>query len=76
MTAVRHLHGGRVGIAVDGDHLDAEALQFDDDFLAEFPGAEEHGLGGSGRERGADAGHARSYEPKSAFGNPKVTDFN
>ena len=74
MAAVRHLHGGRVGVAVDGDHLDAKALQFDDDLLAEFPGAEEHGFGGGGRERGADAGHARSYEPKSALGNPKVAD--
>ena len=58
MAAMRHLHGGGIGIAIDGDDLAAEALQLDDDFFAEFPGAEEHDFGGGGGKRGADGGHA------------------
>ena len=36
MGAMRDLHGGGVGVAVHRDHFDAEALQLDGDFLAEF----------------------------------------
>ncbi len=43
-----HLHGGGVGIAVGGDHFDAEALQLDGHFLAEFAGAQQQGAGGAG----------------------------
>ena len=57
MTAVGDLHGRRIGVAVDGDHLDAEALQLDRDLLAELAGAEQQDLGGVGGEGGADCDH-------------------
>ena len=41
-------------IAVDGDHFDAEALQGDDHFLAEFAVAEKHDAQGAGGKRGAN----------------------
>ena len=47
VAAVRDLHGRRVGIAVDDDDLDAESLQLDGDFLAQFAAAaEQHARGG------------------------------
>ena len=52
--AVRHLLAGGIGIAVDGDHFHAQALQRDDDFLAEFACAEQHDPGGGWRERRAE----------------------
>ena len=42
MAAVGHLHGRCIGIAVDRDDLDGEALQLDRDFLAELARAEQH----------------------------------
>ena len=45
MAAVRHLHGRRVGITVHGDHFDAEALQLDDQFLAQLAAAAGAGYG-------------------------------
>src|ERR1043166_8958559 len=45
----------RIGIAVDRNGLHAQPLQLDDDFLAEFAGAEQHHLHGLGRERRSDA---------------------
>ncbi len=36
VRAVSNLLARRIGVAVDGDRLDAEALQLDDDFLAEL----------------------------------------
>ena len=54
--AVRDLLRRRVGVAVDDDGLDAEALQFDDDFLAELAAAEKHDAESGGRKRRADAG--------------------
>ena len=36
IMAVRHLHSGRIRIAVHRNHFDAEALQFDYDFLTQF----------------------------------------
>ena len=36
---------GCVGIAVDRDHLDPEALQSDDHFLAQLAGAQQHHAG-------------------------------
>lgn len=51
VRAMRDLVAGRVRVAIDGDHFDAEALQRDDDFLAEFAGAQQHDARGGGRER-------------------------
>jgi hypothetical protein len=42
MGAVRNLLRRRVAVAVDRDGFDAETLEFDDDFLAELAGAEQH----------------------------------
>jgi len=42
MGAMRHLLRRGVGITVDGDHLDAEALQRDRDLLAKLSRAEQH----------------------------------
>ena len=53
MGAVRHLVAGCILIAIDGDDLHAQALQRDDDFLAEFAGAEQHDPGGGWGKRGA-----------------------
>jgi hypothetical protein len=48
MRAVRDLVTGGVGIAIDRDRLHAQALQGDDDFFAEFAGAEQHDARGAG----------------------------
>ncbi len=48
MRAMRHLMAGRIGVAVHRDDFDAQALQGDDDFLAEFAAAEQHDAGGGG----------------------------
>ena len=53
MRAMRHLRRGCVGIAVDGDSLHPQALQFDNDFLAQFARAQKHHLHGGGRQRRA-----------------------
>ena len=52
--AMGDLMAGGVCVAVDGDDFDAEPLQRDDDFLAEFAGAEQHDAQGGGGKRGAD----------------------
>ena len=57
MAAVGDMHGGRVGIAVHRNDFDAEALQFDDDFLAELTRAEQQGLPGGGSEGRSDLTH-------------------
>ncbi|MOA07786.1 hypothetical protein D3C78_1275060 [compost metagenome] len=57
MAAMRHLHGRRVGVAVDGDHLAAQALQFDGDFLAQLARAAQEHTGRARRQRGSDHGH-------------------
>jgi len=44
---------GRVGVAVDRDHLDAEPLQRDDHFLAELAGAQQHHAQRARRQGGA-----------------------
>jgi hypothetical protein len=36
------LHRGRIGVSVDGDHLEAETLSFDRDFFPKFACAEQH----------------------------------
>jgi len=44
VTAVRHLHRRSVVITVDRDDFDAEALHFDDHFLAQFARTEHQHL--------------------------------
>jgi hypothetical protein len=58
VRAMRHLHRRCVPVAIRGDHLDAESLQFDRDFLAEFASAEHEHARAGGRERGADGSHS------------------
>ncbi|OMP13167.1 hypothetical protein COLO4_02163 [Corchorus olitorius] len=60
VAAVGDLHGRGIGVAIHGDDLDAQALQFDDDFLAQFAGAAEQHAGGAGGQGGTDTGHDRS----------------
>ena len=54
VAAVRHLHGRCVRIAVDGDHLGAQALQLDGHFLAQLARAQQHDPHGGGGKRGAE----------------------
>ncbi len=54
VRAVRDLVARRVRVAVDGDGFHAQALQRDDDFLAEFAAAEQHDAGGGRGQRCAD----------------------
>ena len=74
-----------VRITIDRNHFDAEPLEGDDHFFAEFPGAEQHHLGGARGQWSADTvGHGRddnaasrgigSHRAKaSAFGRPFYT---
>lgn len=55
MRAVGDLLTGCVGVAIDGDHFDAESLQRDDHFLAELAGAQQHDAQCSRGIRGAEA---------------------
>ena len=69
VTAVGHLHGRGIGVAVDGDDLDAQPLQLDGNLLAELTGAEEHDADGGVGEGGTEAmGHseAASFQARSA----------
>ena len=54
VTAVRHLHPGRIGVAVNGNGFHAEPLHGNDDFFAEFAGTAEKDLGGRRGERSSD----------------------
>ena len=54
---VRHLLAGRVVVAVHGDGFDAQALQCNQDLLAQLAGAEQHDFGGVGGQRGSEGGH-------------------
>src|SRR5690606_26816150 len=60
VTAMRDLHRRRVGVTVDRDHLDAEALQLDGDFLAELARAEQEHAGRMRGQGGTDRGHRHS----------------
>ena len=62
---VRDLLAGGVVVAVDGDRLDAQALQRDQDFLAEFTAAQQHDAGGI---RGA--GGAQRFHGGASLNNP------
>ena len=44
MGSIRHLHGGSIGIGIDGDHLHSVALELDDNLLSEFARAAEQRL--------------------------------
>ncbi len=48
VRAMGDLVAWRILITIDRDDFDAEALQRDDDFLAEFAGAEQHDARGRG----------------------------
>ena len=54
LRAVRHLMPGRAIVTVHRDDLDAQALQGDDHFLAQFSRTQQHDTGGGGGERSAD----------------------
>ena len=54
VAAVRHLHGRGVAIAVHRDHLAAQPLQFNGDFLAQFARAQQHDAHGGVGKRGAE----------------------
>jgi hypothetical protein len=49
-----HLMARGVVVAIDGDHLDAEALERDDHLFAQLTRAEQHHPGGPGSERSTD----------------------
>ncbi len=55
MRAMRDLVSGCVGIAIHRDGFHAEALQCDDDFLAQLAAAEQHDAGSGRSERRADS---------------------
>ena len=63
MRPVCDLVAGCIGITVHSDGFHAEALQGDDDFLAEFAAAEEHDAGGGRGERGAEF-HGEGFQKK------------
>ena len=48
------LVAGGVRVAIHGNRFHAQALQGDEDFLAEFAGAEQHHAQGGGGKRGAE----------------------
>jgi len=55
VEAVREVVPRRVGVAVHGNHLHAQALEGDDDLFPELPGAQEHHFGRRLGEGGSDA---------------------
>ena len=57
MMTVRDLHGRRVGVAIHRDHLDAQALQFDQQFLAQLTRTTKQDANGAGRQRSANSWH-------------------
>nr|GEU28566.1 hypothetical protein [Tanacetum cinerariifolium] len=52
--AVRNLVARRIRITVDGNHFHTQALQGDDDFLAQLARAEQHDTGGGRGQGGAE----------------------
>src|SRR5690606_24446711 len=60
VAAMGDLHRRRVGVAIHRDHFDAEALQFDRHFLAQFARTEQQdalGVRGQGRSDGRHGRH-------------------
>ena len=51
MAAMCDLHARCVRVAIHCDHFATEALQGDDDFLAQLAAAKQHDARGRGRER-------------------------
>ncbi|MPN28478.1 hypothetical protein SDC9_175920 [bioreactor metagenome] len=49
-----NLVAGGIGVAVDGNDFHAQALQGDDDLLAEFAGTEQHDAQCAGGQGGAE----------------------
>ena len=65
VAAMRHLHAGCVGIAIDADHFATQPLQCDNDLLAQFAAAQKHDARGGLRKRRADTIHdAHQVLPK------------
>ena len=60
VAAVRNLHGRGIGIAINGDHFNAQALQFDDDFFTQLAAATQQYAGRGRRQWSSDTGHFRS----------------
>jgi hypothetical protein len=64
---VGHLHGRGIGVAVYGDDLAAEPLQFDDDLFTEFAGAKKCHTGGRGGKWCAYGSHAPALKGMRAL---------
>ncbi len=47
MKTMTDLHGRGIGVAVDANDFDAQALQFNRNFFAQFAAAEQHGAHGA-----------------------------
>ena len=76
MRTMRHLHGRRVGIAIDGYRLHAQPLQLDRHFLAELPSAEQQRFRRRGGKRRPNAcgraitlGGRHGYRPEAGPGS-------
>ncbi len=65
VAAVRHLHGRGIGVTVHGNHFNAQALQLDHHFLAQFATATQQYSGRGRRQGGSDTGHLRSSEGRN-----------
>ena len=65
VAAMRDLHRRRIRVAIGGDHLHAEALQFDRHFLAQLAGAQQQHAGGVRSERGAKRRHRAGHPERS-----------
>ncbi len=60
MAAMSDLHRRRVLVTVNSDHFNAQALQFDHDFLAQFAAAAEQYASRGRRQWSSDSGHLKS----------------
>ncbi len=66
MTTMRDLHGWRVGITVNSDHFDAQALQFDHHLLAKLAATAEQYARRGRRQWRSDLSHLRSSWSRSS----------
>ncbi|MNY08779.1 hypothetical protein D3C86_1416500 [compost metagenome] len=69
VAAVRHLHGRRVGVAVHGNHFNAQALQLDHHFLAQLATATHQYAGRGRRQWGSDTGHLKVLKERIIEGS-------